>query len=42
MLAEPITKAVADLTQRLQQLSPKRPIRIRNLKPTKRETREFR
>jgi hypothetical protein len=34
------TKAVADLTQRLQELAPKRPIRIRNLKPVKRERRK--
>ena len=31
-VAEPTTKAVADLTQRLQELSPRRPLRIRNLK----------
>jgi hypothetical protein len=34
-VAEPTTKAVADLTQRLQELSPKRPLRIRNLKSLK-------
>ena len=39
-VAEPTTKAVADLTQRLQELSPKRSLRIRNLKsltPRRRE-----
>ena len=39
-VAEPTTKAVADLTQRLQELSPRRPLRIRNLKSLKPRRRE--
>jgi hypothetical protein len=39
-VAEPTTKAVADLTQRLQELSPKRALRIRNLKSLKPRRRE--
>jgi hypothetical protein len=39
-VAEPTTKAVADLTQRLQELSPKRPLRVRNLKSLKSGRRE--
>ena len=41
-VAEPTTKAVADLTQRLQELSPKRPLRIRNLKTPNRASRKAR
>ena len=39
-VVEPTTKAVAYLTQRLQAPSPKRPLRIRNLKSLKPRRRE--